>query len=302
MFSQHMNLNELRVFSNVYDKLSMTKAAQAMHLTQSGISQHISSLETNLGVKLFDRLNKKLYPTPAGRALYETCKRSFENLEGTLQEIKGGSESLIGTLHIAMPQQFGANIIAPLLGEFSQLHPLVRFNLKFSYSQNIVSDLQKGELDIGFIDEFYTNSLVEHKAVYTETLELVILKKLLNNYPKYRHHKKYYESLPYVDYEADKPLALGWFQHHLGTERMKLNYKAFVPSTGGVATLIASGMGAGIIPAHVTKLLTDSDLHVFQSRSKVPLRNTIHLAYLKGRTLSPAVEALITWLEEKLNA
>ncbi len=301
MFTEHINLNELRVFSMVYQKSSMTKAAQALHLTQSGVSQHISALERNLGVKLFDRLSKKLYPTPAGRALFDTCKNSFNSLEVTLQEIKGASKSFAGTIHVGMPQQFGANIIAPLLGKFAQEHPSLKFDLRFAYSQNIVNEILNGELDIGFVDEFYTSGLLEHIPVYTETLELVMRKDIFERCDSKKQDKKFFESLDYVDYEADKPLTLGWFQHHLKTNKLRLNYRAFVPSTGGIATLIASGMGAGIIPRHVTKLLKpDTELHVFKEDSPTPLRNGIHMAYLKGRTLSPSVQALLAWIEQEL--
>ncbi len=301
MFSEFLNLNELRVFSRVYQKSSMTLAAQSLHLTQSGVSQHIASLERSLGVQLFDRLNKKLYPTPAGRNLFETCKKSFNNLEHTIQEIKGATQSLIGTIHIGMPQQFGANIIAPLLGKFSKTHPSLKFDLRFEYSQNIVRELQKGEIDIGFIDAFYTSALLDYSEVYSETLDLVVQKDLLKPFGKIQHEKNYYEKLSFIDYEADNPLVLKWFAHHLGTDKLRLNYRAFVPSTGGIASLIATGMGAGIIPAHVTKLIkTDADLHVFKGRSSEPLKNSIYIASLQGRTLSPSVQALRDWLVSEL--
>ena len=63
MLTSSLNLNILRVFETVYSTRSMTKAAQVLFLTQSGVSQHIKSLEESLEFALFDRLQKKLVPT-----------------------------------------------------------------------------------------------------------------------------------------------------------------------------------------------------------------------------------------------
>jgi len=58
-----LNLNHLRVFECVYRTGSMTAAAKELHLTQSGVSQHIKSLEDVLNFKLFDRIQQRLVPT-----------------------------------------------------------------------------------------------------------------------------------------------------------------------------------------------------------------------------------------------
>jgi len=297
---QDINLNELRIFAAVYRSGGMTSAAKELHLTQSGVSQHISSLEASLEVRLFDRLKRKLYPTPAARSLYEACRSGFETLEHTLAHLKGGEDTLIGTIRIGMPQQFGAHIMAPLLGEFSQLHPRLRFELQFEYSQYILGELIRGELDIAFVDEFSKHASVENDAVYTETLDLCISKSLLERYGKAIHKQSFFETLPYVDYDSDNPLSQKWLQHHLKTKNVKLNYKVFVPATQGVASLIASGMGAGILPHHVSlKLKKDTDIHIFKSPNKA-LTNTIALAQLKERTQSHAVAKLSEWIKPKL--
>lgn len=295
-----LNLNELRIFESVYRNGGMTIAAQELHLTQSGVSQHISSLEAVLDVKLFDRLKRKLFPTPAARSLYEACQKGFAALESTLADIKGGSQTLVGTLRIGMPQQFGAHIIAPLLGEFAQVNPLLKFEIQFEYSQFILGELIKGELDLAFVDEFSRHPSIQTESVYTERLDLCISKSLLKKNSKISHSKEFYESLTYVDYDLIRPLALNWFQHHLKTKHVKINYRSIAPATQGVAALIVAGMGAGILPDHVSEpLFIKNKIHIFQSPEK-PLTNKIALAQLKDRTQSHAVSEFAKWLKQKL--
>lgn len=69
MIIDRINLNHLRVFECVYRTKSMTIAAEELHLTQSGVSQHIRSLEESLDIRLFDRIKHKLVPTGEARQL-----------------------------------------------------------------------------------------------------------------------------------------------------------------------------------------------------------------------------------------
>lgn len=299
---QGLNLNELRIFVSVYRTGGMTSAAQELHLTQSGVSQHISSLETALEVKLFDRIKRKLYPTPAARSLYQACRIGFDTLENTLASIKGGEETLVGIVRIGMPQEFGIHVLAPILGAFAQENPRLRFELRFEYSQFIINELIRGELDIAFVDEFSRHPSVETENVYSETLDLCISKALLKTFGKTSHTQAYFESLPYVDYDSSAPLAPSWIRHHYNIKNPKLKYRAIAPATQGVASLITSGMGAGILPRHVSlKLGTQHDLHIFKS-PKQPLTNNIALALLKGRTHSQAVSRLSASLRKQLKS
>lgn len=300
MLTEHLNLNELRIFASVYRNGGMTSAAAELHLTQSGVSQHISHLETELQVKLFDRLKRRLYPTPAARELYEACRQGFETLESTLQNIKGGKDALVGTLRLGMPQEFGASVIAPLLGEFAAEHPALKFELHFEYSQAVLEELVAGNLDLAFVDEFARHPAVVTDPVYREILDLCVSRELLASIGRPQHRREFYEKLEYLDYESAHPLCLKWFQHHLGSDKLRLKMRAIVPSTQGISTLITAQMGAGILPRHVSwRLHKQSSIHVFQARS-APLSNTIAIARLSGRTHSMAVTRLTEWLKLKL--
>lgn len=300
MLAENLNLNELRIFVSVFRTGGMTSAAAELHLTQSGVSQHISHLEAELQVKLFDRLKKRLYPTPAARELFEACRQGFETLEKTLQNIKGGKDSLAGTLRLGMPQEFGASVIAPLIGEFAAEHPGLKFELHFEYSQAVLQELVRGDLDFAFVDEFARHPAVKTDSVYREVLDLCISKELLSEVGKPQHKKEFYEKLEYLDYESAHPLCLKWFEHHLGTDKIHLKTRAIVPSTQGISQLIMANMGAGVIPRRLSwQLHKQASIHVFQPKA-APLSNTIALAQLQGRTQSIAVSRLAMWLKDKL--
>ena len=80
MLIDKINLNLLRIFEKVYETKSMTRSAQELFMTQSGISQNIKHLEEILNLKLFDRIKQRLIPTEKATILYKNCKAYVQRL------------------------------------------------------------------------------------------------------------------------------------------------------------------------------------------------------------------------------
>ena len=92
MSLQHVSLRQLRVFEAAATLHSFSKAAEALHLTQPGVSMHIKELEGHAGLPLFERIGKKLYITEAGQELLTHARellRSLKDAEDVLDGLKG---------------------------------------------------------------------------------------------------------------------------------------------------------------------------------------------------------------------
>lgn len=307
MIIDHFNLNHLRVFECVYRTQSMTLAAQQLHLTQSGVSQHIKSLEEMLDIKLFDRISQKLVPTSQARVLFENSTMGLKQIEHALLSIKaskGGknfNNQLMDTISIGMPLEFGHNVILPLLAQFCKKHPLVKLNVRFDFASGLNSKLLEGSMDFAFIDDFRMDRRMHIEKVYDEVLELCMSEDLLQQSGPFKNNRKYYESLTYVDYQENAPILRMWFRHHLSSGHLDLNVRAVLMDVQAVSGLILAGTGAGVIPEHLlTKLRREGHkLHRFKGSGK-PLQNTISLAFLESRTQSPTVVAAIQFLRKAL--
>lgn len=301
MIIDHFNLNHLRVFECVYRTQSMTVAAQQLHLTQSGVSQHIKSLEDMLDIKLFDRISQKLVPTSQARVLYENSIRGLKQIENALVSIKGGQNQLMDTVSIGMPVEFGHNVVLPILAQFCKKHPLVKLNVTFDFASGINTRLLDGSIDFALIDDFRMDRRTHIEKVYDEILELCISEELMEQKGAYKNHKKYFETLTYVDYQENAPILRMWFRHHLKTGHLDLDVRAVVMDVQAVSGLILAGTGAGVIPEHLlTKLRKEGHkLHRFKGSGK-PLQNAISLAYLENRTQSPTVVAALDFLRQSL--
>ena len=117
-------LHLLRSFSTVVRFGGVSRAAEALHLTQGAVSKQIKELETWVGVPLFERTRKRLALTPAGEQYEKAVRSLLAQLEAaTLELITSGDGA--GVLHLSNLPTFGAKWLIPRLPGFQQLHPQV---------------------------------------------------------------------------------------------------------------------------------------------------------------------------------
>lgn len=303
MFTNDLNLNNLRVFEAVYRTGSMTTAAQELHLTQSGVSQHMKALEDVIGVRLFDRIKQRIVPTTAGKALYDRSSQALHGIEDVLREIKLQTGKLSGMVHIGMPIEFGNNMIMPALSEFCKKNSNVKFKISYGFATGMYERLLQGELDYAFVDAFAQDRRIIAEKMYDETLHLCASPTLFKRVglSTQKEDVRLFETLEYVDYQPGEPVLRMWFNHHLAGKTPRLNVRATVMDVQGVARLILSGLAAGVLPSHLLQKLKSDDvkLHRFKGKN-VDLTNTISVAYLRERTQTPAAAAALDWLKSSL--
>jgi DNA-binding transcriptional LysR family regulator len=300
MLIDQINLNQLRVFESVYRSKSMTHAARELHLTQSGVSQHIKALEDVLELKLFDRIKQKLVPTPSAKELYIHTAKSFEDIETILNRLKKTDKELTGLISIGLPIEFGNNIVLPLLTEFQKKNPKVRFKIRQGFPFEMNHMLLSGDLDFAFVDSFAMDKGIKTEAVYDEVLELCVSKKL--NVPaKNSTDYSFYEKMSYVDYQEDQSVLNWWMKHHTQTKSSELDVKVYVMDAQAVGRLILQGVGAGILPGHLVQKLEKAgeDIQVLKGSGK-PLHNTISIAFLEDKTLTASTIAVLEFMKSKL--
>ena len=296
MVSHDLNLNLLRVFESVYRTGSMTEAARELHLTQSGVSQHITALEEVLGVKVFDRIKQRLVPTERGHILYKRTSESLNQIENVIFDVRGQERAFAGCVNIGMPIEFGNSIVMPIIAGFSKKYPKVTFNFTLDYASTMNDLLIKGELDFAIIDEFKMDRSITTQKVYDEVWELCGSEEYLNEKGSPKHNIKFYETLDYVEYQSGNHVLNMWFKHHLNKSHPDLNVRAYIMDVQGIARLIVNRVGVGVLPSHVVQKMQvqGEPIQTFRGCGK-PLKNSIGIAKLSQRTLSRAASAAYEW-------
>ena len=89
-----MTIRQMELFAQVYERRNLTRAAEALYMTQSAVTQNLKKMEEELGIQLFERVNRRLQPSLAGERFYQHAKRILDEYEKTLAELASSGEQM----------------------------------------------------------------------------------------------------------------------------------------------------------------------------------------------------------------
>ncbi|ACV64440.1 transcriptional regulator, LysR family [Desulfofarcimen acetoxidans DSM 771] len=146
-----MNFNFLQTFVTVIEFNSISKAAKALNITQPAVSKQIASLEDHFGIKLLERLGRKMVPTEAGNRLNRHAKIILNSLQQAEKEINEMISEVRGNLVIGASTIPGQYILPKIIGLFKKQYPQVKTVLEISDSGKVIEKLLEHEIHLGAI-------------------------------------------------------------------------------------------------------------------------------------------------------
>ena len=145
-----MDLRQLRYVVAVASFGGFTRAAEALHVAQPALSLTIRQLETELGVRLFDRTSRKVTPTDAGLAFVERATRILDEVEGAAEEMAAFAGGLRGTVRASIWYHLDP-MLPVLLRDFVVANPGVRVDIVQHPSLEAIEELRAGTLDFAIL-------------------------------------------------------------------------------------------------------------------------------------------------------
>lgn len=143
----------LNYFLMVAREENITKAAQILHVSQPTLSRQLMQLEQEIGVKLFQRSNHNIYLTNEGMLFRRRASEMIQLAEKIKMELTQTEELVSGEISIGCGELLSVQELGALVSAFQQQHPLVKFHLHSSYTQDIKAWLEQGVLDLGLMIE-----------------------------------------------------------------------------------------------------------------------------------------------------
>lgn len=144
-----MDLRRLRTFVTVAEQGSVSKAALRLHISQPALSKQIQELQQALGLKLFDRIGRRLVLTPEGEQLLGGCRALLghaSSLDEQAQLLKRGDT---GTLKVAASPMQIETVLSAFLPRYAEQYPNVQVRLVEEVGNNTLAMLERGEIHIG---------------------------------------------------------------------------------------------------------------------------------------------------------
>ena len=297
-------LNALRAFEVAARHLSLTRAAQELHVTAGALSHQIRGLEELLGIKLFERHVRSIGLTPAGKLLYPGLHTGFSHIRDAVTGLSNTTQERV--LVISTPPGFTSKWLAARLYRFASAYPEIDVRVSSSISNaNFTSD----GVDVA-IRNMPINATADSALVIENLTELFLLPVCSPTLVKMHGPLERPEALKSMPLIHDDTLAgrakvstwAEWFKA-AGVDAVDASRGLRFNSTADHA-LDAAGEGAGVLLAH--DVLAYDDLRT--GRLVMPIRFALrserayHFVCLKSRREHRLVQAFRTWIEQEVAA
>lgn len=144
-----MTIERLRCFLAVAERLNFTRAAEECHMAQTAMSRQISMLEQEVGCRLFDRDNRTVTLTSAGKVFKEGITMVMHKYDETLDRVRSMDETAKGSIRVGIGQ-YERNFVSELVSEFHQKYPDVQVLISQYQYKDLIELFLNGVLDVIF--------------------------------------------------------------------------------------------------------------------------------------------------------
>ncbi|PGZ92711.1 LysR family transcriptional regulator [Bacillus sp. AFS029533] len=291
-----MELRELEYFIAICEELHFTRAAEKLGISQPALSRQMRALEDRLGVRLFDRLGKKIAITEAGKILQEESEKIFSNIKyiyeqiGELQKVKRG-KLIIGAMSEELSQ-----LASVIFLEIHRMHPYLQ--MKIIMSDNIEDRVIQNEIDIALTHMPLENEQLTNIPLYNEEFYLVV---------PFDHHLAEREK---VDFEEikDIQLVLSPKNHNCrkliddAATSMGFVFKPIIELTdvNSILSIVKAGIGSTILPNTLLTSENSETLKVIKIVNPV-ITKEIAIVHHKEKYIGSAARNFIDLLVAYVN-
>ncbi|MAT94271.1 MAG: LysR family transcriptional regulator [Halioglobus sp.] len=280
----------LRSFTILVETGHFTRTAERLHMTQSGVSQHIRKLEQQLGQDLIVRQGKQFHLTDAGNRLYQEGRNILYKLAELEQDLRTESAD-VGEIRLMSPGSVGLKLYPQLLDLQSE-NPGLSFDYRFAPNASVEAAILEMETDIGLMTSHSNLQQVQCKAIGRENLLLVtssamgepgweqLLQAGFIDHPDGAHHASLLLSANYPE-----------FEHHT-----QFATRGFCNQIGLILEPVSRGLGFTVLPDHAIRAFPNPQLVKAHPLAN-PVSEPLYLVTNRSRPLPARAVAMIDRIE-----
>jgi len=290
-----MQIESLKVFCDLAETESFTKSAQINNVTQSAVSQQISSLERQFKSLLIERSKKRFRLTREGQVLYDYSKQiiqTYESLLSKLQEIK---DIISGTIRVSTIYSVGLHDLPPYLKKFLKTYPTVNVHVEYRRSNQVYEDVLGNVVDLGLVAYPIKDNKLEMVPLHKDLMVLIC-------HPQHPLAKsktirlKELSGHRFVSFEPDIPTRKA-VDKLLKEHGVQVQHVMEFDNIETVKRAVEIDAGLAIVPrGTVTQEVAKQTLCEVRFED-VEMYRPLAVLYKKNKVLSPAMKQFITVLK-----
>ncbi|WP_256213115.1 LysR family transcriptional regulator [Bacillus sp. OV322] len=299
--SDLMDMKQLFYFCTIVEEGQITRAANKLHMAQPPLSQQLKHLEEEFDVKLFERNGRKMELTSTGKLLYKRAKHLLSQASDTILEVKEMSKGFKGVLTIGANKSCFSHL-ASRIRSFRENYPQVSFQLREGDTYQVGELLKEREIELAVVrlpiagegfsmihlpKEPYIFVLPQEWKTRAPTEESITLKQI-SAFPLLLLHR--------INGTGQYELVLNEFIK----KGLHPNIICECPDPSMILSLVASGVGATIVPQSALQSIKMENLHIMKIKG-TPLISESAVIWLENRYLSKSALHLIQSFEHSVN-
>ncbi|MFU8847932.1 MAG: LysR family transcriptional regulator [Opitutales bacterium] len=292
-----MHVENFKIFSDLVESESFSRAAKLNSITQSAVSQQLRAMEKHFNILIVDRSQKQFRLTREGQKLYASAKEIlylYDKLNSELQEMK---KVISGTIHISTVYSIGLHELPPYVKAFLSKYPEVNIRVEYRRANNVYEDILSNSIDLGLVAYPQKHKQLEILPFHDDILVLVVSPE----HPMAKLKTVSIEDIAeqkFVGFEPDIPTRKAT-DAIFKEANIEIEPVMEFDNVETVKRAVEINAGIAILPqTTVVREEAQGLLKVLKFKNKT-YKRPLALIHRKGRVLTPAIKKLIDLLTSK---
>lgn len=285
-------INQLRIFLKITQTLSITKAAEELHLTQPAVSIQLKNFQQQFNIPLTEIIGRRLFVTDFGKEMAIAAEKILNEVHAInyrTQEFKG---KLTGRLKISVVST-GKYVIPYFLAGFLKQHEGVELLLDVTNKSKVIESLENNTVDYSLVSVLPVNLNI-HKLQLMEN-KLYLIGEYNNILRDKIYDKKILEKVPLI-YREPGSGTRHVMEKFISRNRIHALKKMELSTNEAVKQAVVAGMGYSIMPLiGIKNELNNKELQIIPVKG-LPIKSVWNLIWLKEKKFSPVAASFLNYV------
>jgi LysR family transcriptional regulator, transcriptional activator of the cysJI operon len=291
-----MQIESLKVFCDLAETKSFTKAAQINNVTQSAVSQTISALERRFSSLLIERSKKNFRLTPEGDVFYDYSKRILQTCDALHSKLQEIENVISGDIRVATIYSIGLHVLPPYVKKFLKDYPTVNVHVEYRRDNQVYENVLGNVVDLGLVAYPTRDARLEIVPIRKDTLVLICHPQ--HEFAKRKSIKvKALNGQRFINFESDIPTRKVLdkiFKEHRITVQQVMQFD----NIETVKRAVEIDSGVAIVPQETIGEEVATQTLVAVELERGAYSRPLGVIYKKNKVLSPAIKQFIAMLKE----
>lgn len=288
-------LNQLRIFYKISETGSITKASEALHLTQPAVSIQLKNFQDQFDIPLTEIVGRKLYLTDFGKEMAVAAKKIIEEAESIAFKTQAYKGNLTGRLKVSVVST-GKYVMPYFLSDFLKKHPGVELVLDVTNKAKVIESLEKNEVDFSLVSVLPSGLQLDKVPLMQN--KLFVVGNLEQKFSKKEYDKKVFETIPLIYREKGSGTRFV-MEKFIGKNKLPVHKKMELTSNEAVKQAVIAGLGYSIMPLiGIKNELQNNTLQIIPVKG-FPVKSVWSLIWLKEKKLSNVAHSFLQYIRKE---